>query len=235
MRSDDDPLIRATRALREETRGDPVDANATRRQIVERLGHRARRRTRASVFVLAFAALLSASTVWAARGGRLSGVFERFRRATPSAPDEREIPSNEPAHDVAPEPGMATPTPTPTSTVAPAVTTTFVVAPHSPSPRATRSLRATDREDDLFAAATHAHFDLHDPSAALAAWDAYLDAAPAGRFALEARYNRALCLLRLGRRSEAIAELTPYAKGVHGSYRQHEAEQLIAALSREAP
>jgi hypothetical protein len=227
MRSDE-MLTRATRALREETRGDVEDAAASRRRIVERIGRRSRRRTRASVFVLAFAAVLSASSVWAARGGHIGAVLQRFRHPT-SAPD-REPVQRTVANEVALQPA-----PIAQATIATVAETSTVVVVTPPRHTTQTKTHATDHEDDLFAAATHAHFEQHDPSAALAAWDAYLDAAPAGRFALEARYNRALCLLRLGRRSEAIAELSPYANGVHGDYRQHDAARLIAALSHEAP
>src|SRR4051794_15465284 len=43
------------------------------------------------------------------------------------------------------------------------------------------------------------HFFGDAPAAALSAWDAYLSAYPRGTFAPEARYNRALCLVRLAR------------------------------------
>jgi hypothetical protein len=64
----------------------------------------------------------------------------------------------------------------------------------------------------------------------LRGWDAYLSAAPRGRFAPEARYNRALTLIRLGRRDEAREALRPFAEGAHGDYRRDEAARLIDAL-----
>ena len=69
-------------------------------------------------------------------------------------------------------------------------------------------------------------------AAALRAWDAYLAAAPSGRFAPEARYNRALCLVRLGRKDDAERALRPFADGAYGSYRRDEAKALIEALQR---
>lgn len=78
--------------------------------------------------------------------------------------------------------------------------------------------------------AHQAHFVDHDFGAALRAWDAYLGAAPAGRFAPEARYNRALCLVRLGRKGEAESALRPFADGAYGGYRRDEAKALIEAL-----
>jgi hypothetical protein len=140
-------------------------------------------------------------------------VLHRFRHTEASEPAEREV-ELVVANVVPSQPEPMAPT-----MIAPTAASSTTVVVVTPPPKHSSSTKV------------HAM----DPSAALAAWDAYLDAAPAGRFALEARYNRALCLSRLGRRSEAITELAPYAKGAHGNYRQHEAEQLIAALSREAP
>jgi hypothetical protein len=64
----------------------------------------------------------------------------------------------------------------------------------------------------------------------LAAWDAYLAAAPNGAFAPEAHYNRALSLIRLGRNAEAKSALAPFASGAYGGYRQAEARALLAHI-----
>lgn len=88
------------------------------------------------------------------------------------------------------------------------------------------SLPAPDR----YARAHHVHFVIGDPERALEAWDDYLAAEPAGTFAPEARYNRALCLVRLGRRHAAIDALRPFADGERHSYRRAEARALIEAL-----
>ena len=53
---------------------------------------------------------------------------------------------------------------------------------------------------------------------------------PAGTFASEARYNRALCLVRLGRLGEAREALGPFARGDYGNYRHAEAAALLEAL-----
>jgi hypothetical protein len=103
----------------------------------------------------------------------------------------------------------------------------------SGSPRAVPSA-AFDPAHALYLEAHALHFNAHDPSQALRAWDAYLAAAPGGRFAVEARYNRALCLVRLGRRAEARVALEPFAEGAHGSYRQEEARKLLEALAGAA-
>ena len=82
-------------------------------------------------------------------------------------------------------------------------------------------------EASAYGRAHAAHFASDDPARALALWDAYLRGFPAGVFAPEARFNRALCLLRLGRREAALATLRPFANGAFGDYRAREARTLI--------
>lgn len=96
------------------------------------------------------------------------------------------------------------------------------------------SSSASDPHAALFAEAHRLHFTEHDPARALAAWDRYLDAAPNGRFAPEARYNRALALVRLGRRTEAQQELAAFSNGMYGEYRRADAKALFDALARDA-
>jgi hypothetical protein len=85
--------------------------------------------------------------------------------------------------------------------------------------------------DALYREAHEAHFVRHDPAAALAAWDHYLAAAGSGgRMSLEARYNRAIALVRLGRRDEARQALEPFARGEYGGYRREDAARLLASL-----
>ena len=84
--------------------------------------------------------------------------------------------------------------------------------------------------DELYRYAHRAHFVTGNPRAALAAWNRYLEVAPRGRFALEARYNRAIALARLGRNRAAISALRPFARGIHRGYRQQEARRLMRAL-----
>ena len=75
-----------------------------------------------------------------------------------------------------------------------------------------------------------AHFHGKDPAAALAAWDAYLAAYPDGQLVLEARYDRALVLIKLARWAAAEAALQPFASAPVGSYRQAEAVRLIDGI-----
>lgn len=90
-------------------------------------------------------------------------------------------------------------------------------------------------QHELYRAAHQAHFGARDCTAALRAWNEYLSLAPRGRFSAEAQYNRALCLVRLGRTSDAAIALAPFARGAYGTYRQREARELLEALSRSAP
>ena len=87
-----------------------------------------------------------------------------------------------------------------------------------------------DHETPLYEAAHEAHFVTRDPAQALAAWDAYLAKYPSGRFAPEAKYNRAISLLRLGRKDEAREALAPFADGTYGDYRKRDATRLLDTL-----
>ena len=84
----------------------------------------------------------------------------------------------------------------------------------------------------LYKNAYRLHFVEQRYAEALAAWDEYVRAASKGRLVVEARYNRAIALVRLGRRAEAEAALAPFARGeVSGGYRAREARELLDALN----
>ncbi len=86
---------------------------------------------------------------------------------------------------------------------------------------------AADGEAIAYGAAHGAHFTAAQPERALAAWDGYLRAYPHGRFAPEARFNRAICLVRLHRFAPAAQALAPFAQGRYGAYRRTEAARLL--------
>jgi len=65
----------------------------------------------------------------------------------------------------------------------------------------------------LYAEAHHLHFQTHDMSAALEAWERYLLAAPNGTLAPEARFNRLVALVRLERWNEAATALAAFDSG----------------------
>lgn len=76
------------------------------------------------------------------------------------------------------------------------------------------------------------HFAAGDCSRAERAYADYLRDYPEGSFALEARYNRGVCLVQLGRTSEALTVLRPFAAGAYGDYRRAKAAELIDVLER---
>jgi hypothetical protein len=115
------------------------------------------------------------------------------------------------------------------ATSSPVSTTAAGERPRS-SPSGGAGAPSRDPAFELYRAAHRAHFQEHDSARALTAWNEYLRAAPNGSFAMEARYNRALCLVRLSRAAEARSALEPFAKGQYGGYRQADAQKLIDAL-----
>jgi hypothetical protein len=98
------------------------------------------------------------------------------------------------------------------------------------APSASAAASAKNPDDEAFARAHALHFHGADPAAALSAWDEYLRGFPAGRFAPEARYNRAIDLLKLGRTAEARDALQPFAEGALGDYRRDEARAILRSL-----
>lgn len=86
----------------------------------------------------------------------------------------------------------------------------------------------------LYREAHRAHFVDRNYADALTLWNGYLARFPAGIFTLEARYNRAIALVRLGRKQEAAQALSPFAQGeVKGAYRRDEARALLDALNKK--
>lgn len=158
----------------------------------------------------------------------------------PPAPVEAPAPPLvEPPAAVSPTPVAAPPpvvahAPTSMPTPPPSAKARPVIEPPAVEPArvAEPAPSAPDPHAALFAEAHRLHFIDHDPAGALAAWDRYLAEAPSGRFSPEARYNRALALVRLGRTNEAKAELAAFATGTYGNYRRDDAKKLLDALSR---
>jgi hypothetical protein len=240
----DDLLSRATRAMRETTgptSAPSLDGSvaATTLARIERStrAHGAmklRRRAYARWVVLPMAASFLVFTAWASASGRLPGWLslrahdDTGHAATRPVPSPSAPPPRVPLQPAAPVPTTPSlrieelPEPATPPQAAPSATARARKAPPPAS---------TVDADALYRDAHEAHFVRRDPAAALAAWDRYLAAAgPGGRFALEARYNRAISLVRLGRRDEAAAALRPFAAGEYGGYRRDEAAQLLRTL-----
>ena len=242
----DDLLKEATRALRQETADDGADGRFTRARVMASLHQgKVKRRTRLA-FILPIAACLAAGTAWGAATGRLPAMFHAISEAVsygskPTAPSKPNAPSQvlaqkpaQAADDVPPPPPAVEAVPSPPPVVAeakPDVAKAEPAVSAKPAPLPSSSAAFQDADGDLYRLAHEAHFDAHDYGRALSGWNAYLQAAPNGRFATEARYNRAICLLRLGRDAEARQALEPFASGKMG-YRQVEARELLDELSR---
>jgi hypothetical protein len=246
-----DLLSEATRALRETEEVSELEARATRARVMSGLHQtRVRRRTRYA-FLLPIAATFVAASAWGAASGKVQLVWASIERMV-TTPHDSENPSarvkassdarlpaplgatpplaaSEPPEQSAPLVSDAIPTPGGSSS---GVTVAQRAAPSAATPSAAASV--SPREEPalaLYRVAHTAHFVDHDPVRALAAWDAYLAAAPHGAFAPEAQYNRALSLVRLGRSAEASSALRPFADGAYGGYRQAEASSLLERLA----
>jgi type IV secretory pathway VirB10-like protein len=243
----DDILREASRALRHTTAEDNQGDRFTRARIMTSLHQRRQRRSTRIALLVPLAAILVGSTAWAGATGKLPEVWVFVADAIGvQVAEEQEEPPAEvkPAAGgkaevrpaPAPEPPQAPkeePEQTETQQDEAAAEARAEAAVRAPAkPKAARSATGPDTHL-LYRAAHRAHFEQGDPAAALRGWDEYLRAAPSGRFSVEARYNRALCLVRLGRKAEARSALAPFARGAYGNYRQREAEQLVEALGGE--
>jgi hypothetical protein len=115
----------------------------------------------------------------------------------------------------------------------PAATIQVARAPRTASEPAHPPAESRDADLTAYGAAHRAHFGDGDWVQALRLWNSYLRGFPNGRFVPEATYNRAITLLRLDRRREAIAALRPLAAGRFDGYRQVEAQALLESLPTE--
>ena len=220
--SADEDLERAFRALRDSA---PSGGGAalTRARIMLRAREQGRRKRRLLI-ALPFAAAFAVSAAWAAITGRLthepSTGRERHEQASAGGTASGNLPALPSSTVAAPSKEASAPAPSQSPPV-----------PRLPSAAAAPSAASISaREQALYEAAHRAHFVTKDPGLSLRDWDAYLAEYPRGRFALEARYNRAISLVRLGRRAEARVALTPFASGAAAGYRRDEARELLDAL-----
>jgi TolA-binding protein len=237
-------LAEALEATRRSFDGTSERAHDTERRILE--STRKTTRTPRVFWLVPLAAAFVVSAAFADEiGGRLSDLTSGWFadgddvESAPSssgsasspkalAPSPQAPPAPVPSASAAPEVVEPAPTPAPTSAAPPGVTTIVPAVRPVPSSSATAPEAASELA--IYKEAHRAHFADHDYARALAAWDRYLLAAPRGTFALEARYNRAIALHRLGRRAEAVEALRPFADGAYGRYRRDEAQRLIEEL-----
>lgn len=203
----------AVRALREES----VLAPERRRALRERVAQRPPRAKKIA-WVLPLAAALAAGTVYAGIHG---GWIGRKDPTPVVSPVETSAPVVETT--VAP----------PVVSAPPPVASTMIALP-APMPMPTPSVAAEDRSLRAYREAERIQRVEKDCARAVPAWDAYLAQAGSSPLAVDARFSRAICLVRLGRADDARSALAPFARGESGSYRQSEAQSLLDELNGEA-
>ncbi len=249
-----DPLIEATRALRQLSAVETDAERFTRQKILFEVRQRQRKKARRTFIAIPLAALAIGSVAMAATRGHIAepvrkwvaqvtGVETAVRKSKPvvgrGEPSVLPIPSVQPEPPVTLEPPQASSAPialAPEPEPAPAASSgpSRPVASNERAEQAAADSQVTEAEFQRYRLAHDAHFIKKDPAAALALWNDYLAYAPSGRLAVEARYNQALCLLKLGRTREAKRALAPFVAGAYGAYRKQEAQSLIATLNADA-
>lgn len=238
-------LSQALAAYGGATSGAALDTDLVRARVLRSVRAPSRRSLRRYSLALPLAATLAASAAFAASQPQVRAAvtarLETWFEATPSSPHR--LPTARGAKS-ATAPTAATPTPPPeaaeTASAPIAVDQLPLALPvasagstHTGAAAAPAASAHSEADPQLeaYRAAHRTHFDSANPGAALAAWDRYLADFPAGSFATDARFNRALCLVRLGRPAEARAALTPFANAAPGNYRQAEASALLQGLA----
>jgi hypothetical protein len=243
----DDLLSRAARSLQEETEGPSSAARFTRLRVMASLRETQVKRRTQTVLLLPFAACLAATAAWGMAAGVVPDIRSSITRALgidpppePAPPPKPKPAPRKPPLQRAPEApaplenAVPAPPPAPIEELAPEPSVRPAPARIlTIDPRKHPKTAASDPAHELYRAAHEAHFVAHDCARALAGWEAYLRAAPSGQLAVEARYNRALCLVRLGRSEQARSALEPFARGSAGSYRQREAAGLLEVLGEK--
>lgn len=252
----DDLLSKMTRALAEEHDGTTAVPGATRARVVRTLAERKPRRKKwLAVGIPAFV-LFGGSTAWAAATGNLPPVMQKVVAVLIGDVAVDEPAAEAP---VAQRSGKWAPPPTPIEeatalveeeveeepeeeTVEPQVEEAKSEPPKIASvasnPKPTTADRPTNAdlppEDHTalvtYRAAHRAHFRQGDCAGAVSGYRKYLREQPSGTFALEAKYNLGVCLIRMGQTAEAKRLLQPFADGAHGNYRKEKSQELIDAL-----
>ncbi len=233
----DDLLERATRALKESGGPSADELRRTRMRVMESARGSQRRRARVIYVAFPIAAVLVATTAWAASTGRLGAAMRGVRALL--APAEPTVVVSAPPPPVVGAPPPVAEQPPREEPIEPPAPPPVVSAPPAIKPSVVAPPKVNDADVDdassvditLYKQAHRLHFVEKSYGAALDAWDEYLRRSPAGAFVIEARYNRAICLVKLGRKAEARIALEPFADGkIGGGYRREEASKLLEAL-----
>jgi hypothetical protein len=232
-----DRLERALQVLRDGETGETSDAEATLQRVLASRRAAAPPTVRRLRLWLPIAAVLAVSTGALAHWGlprivrpQASSMGPVTPRIPPIAPPEAETHAPD-APDPAP-PAPHTPPPAPLLSAPTSRPAHSPSAPNAIAPIPSTTPAATPAPDDadVYARAHRLHFDGGSSDASLAAWDDYLARFPTGRFVPEARFNRAIDLLRLHRFAAAREALQPFAEGTFGAYHRDEAKELLQSV-----
>lgn len=257
----DELLDRAAQDLRDQTRDAVRSGDPTLAQVLTSLRIRRRRHRIVFAALIPIGTLFFGLAGWAMVTGRWSillppqlaprsaiapdkEVVRRARRRPTVIPTELGTGEAVPPAPVAPPPEPEEPLPLPvphTKSVAmvdrPAPRPAKVTVPAAPVAEALApapTVREPSAADELYRQAHEAHFVRRDYAAALVAWNRYVMLGPKARFFMEARYNRAIALVHLDRKAEAIEALRPFATSPPDSYRRAEARDLLRHLGVSA-
>jgi hypothetical protein len=234
-------LERASRALAEQTTVTPDHLADARRSVLQRalVTRRQidRRRTvRIVAWAVPVAAMFSVAVAVAAIGGLMPKSKTSQSHPAPAvAPTSMPSIAHEGSRFVQPLPSAARESLAPSPSLS-ALPMPLPVAVGAPASRPATSASSDSHvliEADLraYRTAHTLHFVERNWRSALAAWDSYLANFAQGTFAMEAKYNRAICLVKLGQKQQARVALQPFADGRVGEgYRQSEARALLSAL-----
>jgi len=238
----DEKLNALSRVLRQRY-ANPVDAGQLRVRIVTSLQTKAdRSRWRLGQVIAAFV-LAAASSAWAV--GRYAPQIEQLvhrtfagskRIAKPSAVRIAVPPAKVP--EAPPSPGA--------TDIVPALTVkeTPTAVSEKPTPQREKRMEVlpepvmdeVSNEDaqelDAYQAAHDAHFKTQDYRIAQMLWLQYLQSFPNGRLAPEAKYNRAVALLRLGDQEQANREFQQLLQESRLAYRHGEILRFLRAPSK---
>lgn len=244
MNDELDLLQRATRALRDETAAPERRSGLTRARVLDAAAAKKRPLWR---FIVPFALVLGTSTAFArvAFPEQVSALWQELvaplRASEPKTAPSKKLaraPRAKPVQVAPAVPEVAAPGVQSTPPSALEITRKSEPRPRAPKAAPVLSVSPVpvpapeSAELMLFRRAERLHRAQHHD--AIDAWDAYLRVAPSGALVPEARYNRALSLLRAGRRDEAQIALAPFAAGDFGGYRAREARALIDQLAADA-
>jgi TolA-binding protein len=225
-----DRLALGVRALRELT-DQPADGRASRARVLVRAAWRAQHRRKlriAGLIVLSVLAVPSASAgflyawkTWTAQ----------TTRPSPTPVPRRHTPTT------APLPTLVVPSTVPATEIEGAPASTHVPVAHAEArARTEEQRRSRQRGKDhasefiLYEKAHRLHFHEGQSAGALRLWDAYIEQFPTGRFLPEARFNRAVCLVRLGALERARAALEQIIAERAANYSTEQAHGLLARL-----